>query len=155
MEAYLNILHFCFYKAHYRLHLLANKVNPFRLLYRLPFVKRRCEKLGVNIYEAVDQAFGDPRAGLSVTVAGGALSGVMGTFLFALLFVFDQDIDSVYVFVAFFVAFAIAYFFVFKDDKYLAYFEQYENWSKAESMTYGCVTLASVVATFLLFYIWG
>ena len=54
MDAYLNILHYCFYKAHYRLHLLANKVNPFHLIHCLPFLKRRYEKQGVNIYAAID-----------------------------------------------------------------------------------------------------
>ena len=153
MEAYLNILHYCFYKAHYRLHLWTNKVNPFRLIHHLPFLQRRYQKLGVNIQEKIDKAFGNKHAGLSVTAAGGALWGGMGVFLFAILIVVDQDVDSNYIYVCGFLAGAIAYFCVFRDDKYLAYFERYENWSKAERIKYSCVTLASVMATLLLFYL--
>jgi hypothetical protein len=75
MENYLNILHFCFYKAHYKSHLFANKINPFRLLAETSFIKKRLEKKGVmNIQNEIDKAFGDKNFGLSLTVAGGAWS---------------------------------------------------------------------------------
>ena len=54
MEAYLNILHFCFYKAHRQLRLWFDKINPTHLIYRLPVLKSRYEKLGVNIHKEMD-----------------------------------------------------------------------------------------------------
>jgi len=150
VEAYLNILHFCFYKAHYRLRLWFDKVNPAHLLYRLPFLKRRYEKLGVNIYDEMDKVFavGNNR---SVTAAGVALWVLVGLVLFALLLVVNRDVDSNYIYVCGFVGFVITYFLVFRNNKYLVYFERYEKWSKEERITYGGVTLASVGAMLLLF----
>lgn len=153
MEAYLNILHFCFYKAHNQLRLWFDKVNPAHLVYRLPFMKRRYEKLGVNIYDEMDKVFamGNSR---SETAAGVALWVMLGLFLFDLLLVVDRDVDGNYLYVCSLLGFVITYFLVFRNDKHRAYFERYENWSNVEKITYGGVTLASVVATCLLFH-WG
>jgi hypothetical protein len=150
MEAYLNILHFCFYKALERLRWWFDQVNPVHLLYRLPFLKKRYEQLGVNIHKEMDQVFamGESR---SVTAAGAALWAMIGLGLFALLLVVDQDVDTEYIFVCGFFGFVIAYFLVFRNDKYQAYFARYEKWSKGESFAYGVVTLASVGALVLLF----
>ena len=90
---------------------------------------------------------------MSVTVAGGALWGMIGVLLFALLIVLDRDLDSNYVYVCGFVAGAIAYFSVLRDDKYLLYFKKYEHWSRVEKIKYSCATLASVAATCLFFYL--
>ena len=60
MENYLNILRFCFYRARYKSHLFANKINPFRLISEMLFKKKRLEKKGItNIQEEIDKAFGD------------------------------------------------------------------------------------------------
>ena len=68
MENYLNIIHFCFYKAHYKLHLFAKKINPFNLIHKFPFQKRRYRELGINIEKKIDIAFGDNIFGLSTNV---------------------------------------------------------------------------------------
>jgi len=47
----------------------------------------------------------------------------------------------------------ICYFFVFKNDKYLGYFDKYEKWSQAEKRKYGWLTVAFVIIIFLLFYL--
>ncbi len=43
--------------------------------------------------------------------------------------------------------------YIFEDDKYIRYFDRYEKWSKAEKRKYSWLTMASVVAVFLLFYL--
>jgi len=83
VETYLNIMHFCFYKGHYKLHLLANKINPFLLIHKLPFQKRRYEEMGIDIYKEIDRSFGDKRFGISITAAGGILWGFLGIFFFS------------------------------------------------------------------------
>ena len=150
MEAYLNILHFCFYKAHRQLRLWFDKINPAHLIYRLPVLKSRYEKLGVNIHKEMDQVFamGESR---SEKAAGAALAAMIGLVLFAVLLRFDQNIDGKYTFVCCFFGFVIAYFLVFRNEKYLAYFERYGKWSRGEKIAYSGVTLASVAAMFLLF----
>ena len=155
METYLNILHFVFYKAHYKMHLLANKINPFHLIHRLPFQKRRYEKLGIDIYKEIDRSFGDKRFGLSTMAAGGMLLGVLSIFFFTLLILFNliNYGTMLHVIIVSALSGIICYFFVFKNDKYLKYFKEFEKGSKAERWKYAWITLVSVVALFLLFYI--
>lgn len=155
METYLNILHFVFYKAHYKMHLLANKINPFRLIHRLPFQKRRYEKLGIDIYKEIDRSFGDKKFGLSAIAAGGMLLGVLGIFFFSLLILFNliSYATITHAIIVSALSGIICYFFVFKNDKYLKYFEEFEKDSKAERWKYAWVTLASVIFLFILFYI--
>jgi len=77
IENYLNILHFCFYRLHYKLHLFANKINPFNLIHKLPFQKRRYEELGIDIHKEIDKALRD-----SVYVGGAMLFGTFPNIIF-------------------------------------------------------------------------
>lgn len=153
MEKYLNILHFCFYKAHYKSHLLAKKINPFNLIHQLPFQKRRYEKLGIDIHKSIDKAFGDKNFGLSTTVAGGLLWGGIGIFIFSLLIIFNVPISIPYIISCGVLSGVISYYFVFRNDKYIEFFDRFEKWSKAEKAKYSWLTLASILAVFLLFYL--
>lgn len=154
MENYLNILHFCFYKAHYKSHLLANKINPFRLLAETPFIKKRLEKKGImNIENEINKAFGDKNFGLSTTIAGGMLWGGIAIFFFSLLIVFNVPISMPYIIACGVLSGVVAYFFVFRNDKYVEYFDKYEKWTKAEKRNNSWLTLASIIAIFLLFYL--
>jgi hypothetical protein len=46
---------------------------------------------------------------------------------------------------------ALSYFFVFKNDKYLKYFEMFEGWRKADKRKYSWLSFAFVLAVFCLF----
>lgn len=155
METYLNIIHFCFYKVHYKMHLLANKINPFHLIHKLPFQKRRYEKLGIDINKEIDKSFGDEKFGLSTMVAGGILWGVLGIFFFSLLILFNliSYATMPHIIVCSVLSGIVCYFFVFRNDKYLKYFDEYEKCPKVEKLKYGWLTLGSIVALSLLFYI--
>ncbi|HEY5587449.1 MAG TPA: hypothetical protein VIK86_00675 [Candidatus Paceibacterota bacterium] len=158
MENYLNILHFCFYRAHYKLHLFANKINPFRYIAKIPYVKKRLEEKGViNIENEIDKAFGNKEYGLSMTVAGGALIGILFFFFLASLNILLKLLSgNITLFAVHFIfcgilSVALSYFFVFKKDKYLKYFEQFEGWGKADKSKYGWLTFAFVLLVFCLF----
>ena len=51
---------------HYKLHLLSNKINPFRLIHKLPFQKRRYQELGIDIDEEINKAFENKEFGLNM-----------------------------------------------------------------------------------------
>jgi hypothetical protein len=156
MENYLNILHFCFYKAHYKSHLFANKINPFTILAETSFIKNRLEKKGItNIEKEINKAFGDKKFGLSTTVAGGILWGAMAILFFSILMVFNVFVYATtpYIFACAVLSGGICYFFVFRNDKYIKYFDKYEKWTKAEKRKNTWLTLASLFAIFLLFYL--
>jgi hypothetical protein len=155
IELGLNILHYCIYRAHYNLHLLANKINPLNLIHELPFQKRRYEKLGIDIHKEIDKAFSDKSNGLSIMVAGGALFGLIFFLLFAITKILMNAIDNVTVLSArYFITFGvlsliICYLFVFKEDKYLVYFKDFESWTKGESQKYSRISF--IVVVFLMF----
>ena len=155
----LNILHYSIYLIHYKLHLLANKINPFRLLHKLPMQKKKYEELGIDIDQEVDSAFSDRNHGLSVLVSGGVLISI----LFLLIFVLFQLITKLlsikvvlttYIFIAFAVlSFMICYIFVFQKSKYLSYFEKFDNWTKQKKNMYVMLSIIFMVLIVFLFFI--
>jgi hypothetical protein len=156
LENYLNILHFCFYKAHYKLHLLTEWLNPFRFLADIPIIKNRLKKNGIlNVQNEMNKAFGDKNFGLSVTTAGGFLFGAVGILVLSLLAIFNVFVYATmpFLIICVILSFAICYLFVFKNDKYIQYFNKYEKWSKAEKQKYSWLTFGSILALFLLFYL--
>ena len=156
IENYLNVLHFCFYRADYKLHLFANKINPFLLIHKLPFQKRRYEELGIDIYKEIDKAFGNKEYGISMTVAGGAMLGILFFFFLAALNILlklllgNITLSALHFIFCGILTVALSYFFVFKKDKYLSYFEQFEEWGKADKIKYGLLSFAFVLLVFLL-----
>jgi len=43
------------------------------------------------------------------------------------------------------------YLYVFKKDRYLEYFKEYESWSKPEKMKYGWASFGYIISVFVLF----
>lgn len=156
IENYFNIMHFCFFRLHFKLHLFTNKINPFHLIHKLQFQKRKYEELGIDIHKEIDKAFGNKEYGLSITVAGGALVGVLFFFLLASLNVLIKLLtENIMLSILHFIlcavlSVALSYFFVFKNDKYLKYFKMFEGWGKTDKRKYGWLTFSFVLATFCL-----
>lgn len=109
----------------------------------------------MNIQNEINKAFGDKNFGLSTTIAGGLLWGGIAIFFFSLLIVFNVFVYATmpYIIACAVLSGTICYFFVFKNDKYIQYFDKYEKWTKAEKRKYSWLTFASIVFVFLLFYL--
>lgn len=159
-ENMLNILHYCIYRGDYKLRLLFNKVNPFMLIHKLPFLKRRYEKLGIDINEVVNQSFSDKRYGLSIMVAGGAIVGILFILLMAIALTvvkitnLELELSAIHFIVFILSSTGFCYFLVFKSDKYRRYFDVYESWTKGEKKKYGWCSLIFIVGVIVLF-IWS
>lgn len=159
MEKILNILHYCIYIFRNKLHIFFNHVNPFMLIHKLPFQKRRYKKLGIDIIQVTNQAFSDKNYGLSVQFAGGLLMGILFIFIFSILISFkrvfnlDFTIASTHYFIMILISVLPCYFFVFKKDKYLIYFEKFKNWSKYEKRKYGSISFLFVLFVVFLFFL--
>lgn len=160
IESYLNIVHYCLYKAEYRLHLLFNKINPawllIWLLMKIPFIKRRYEKMGVtrqSISRDNNKTWGDKRFGLSTVAAGGFLWGGLALFFFSVLMMFKISISTPLIIGCGVSSGLICYVFVFKQDKYIKYFDRYEKWSKQEKCKYGWLTVVSILFVLLSFFL--
>ena len=81
LELWLNIVHYCFNKLDYKLHLLSNKLNPFLLIGKIPAVKRKFEEQGTSQIEVVNKVWGDKRYGFSIMLSGGFLFAVHAVLL--------------------------------------------------------------------------
>lgn len=153
MEKYFNIIHFCLYKAFYAVHLFTERINPANLIHKLPFQKRRYEELGIDIHQEINKAWGDKRFGLSTIAAGGFLWTGLGLFFFSLLMVLKVAISTLLIISCGVGAGLICYIFVFRHDKYIKYFDKYENWSNQEKRKYSWLTAGSIFFVFLSFYL--
>ncbi len=153
MEKYLNIVHYCLYRAHYKLHLITERINPFRLLFSIPAVKRKAKKEGVDLHKSVDIAFGDKNFGLSTVAAGGFLWGGLALFFFSVLMMLKVSISTPLIIGCGVGSGLICYAFVFRRDKYIKYFDRYEKWSKQEKQKYGWLTVGSILFVLLSFYL--
>jgi len=158
MAKILNILHYSIYLTHYKLHLLANRFNPFRLLHKLPFQKKKYEELGIDIDHEVNSAFNNRDYGLSVLVSGGFLISI----LFFLIVIFFQLITKLlsievvlntYALIAFAVlSFLICYIYVFHKNRYISYFDKFDRWTKQQKNMCVIISIFFIALIICLFF---
>ncbi|MGJ1361958.1 hypothetical protein ACR78F_00760 [Sphingobacterium spiritivorum] len=153
MEKYFNTLHFCIYRAFYKVHLFTERINPTNLIHKLPFQRKRYEELGIDIHQEINKAWGDKRFGLSTVAAGGFLWGGLALFFFSVLMMLKVSISTLLIIGCGVGSGLICYVFVFRQDKYIKYFDRYEKWSKQEKRKYGWLTVGSVLFVLLPFYL--
>lgn len=155
IEIYLNIIHFCFYRVDYKIHLISNRMNPFNLIHKLPFQKRRYEKLGIKPIETINKFYGNKRNGTAVIFAGGFLWIFVALIVFFLLiksgFFVDETMSLSLTCTI--ISASLCYWFVFKNGKYLTYFEKFEKWTESEKQRYYLLTLISTIGGVFLFYL--
>jgi len=156
MELFFNIIHFCLYKAVSKSHLLSNKLNPFVLIGKIPAVKKKFEEQGTSLLGVTNKIWGDKRYGFSIMISGGGL--VIAVFLI-ILAVFDifngvlpipiKSSGLPFLF-CILIAYRICHYTVFKGDKYLSYFRQFEKWTKGEMWKYALLTFAFIAGSIIL-----
>lgn len=158
MKNSLNIFHYSIYLMHYKLHLLTNKINPFRLLHKLPFQKRKYQQLGIDIDEEVNKAFRNKEYGLSTMVSGGLVIGVVFILLFSLpkiiINILNLNVvlnEYFFVFISV-ISFVICYYLVFQKDKYLEYFKEYETWTRKDLIKKVWISFGFIIGVILLFF---
>ncbi|MDR1121947.1 MAG: hypothetical protein LBM08_13650 [Dysgonamonadaceae bacterium] len=135
MERFWNIIHYFAYRADYKLSLLYIKLSFIvNVIYKLPFSKKRFKKLGINNpVEYLKYGFRRRDFGISVIYSGG-LMGVLILFICFGLFIYYQGIIrkmehltillSVLLMIP---PFVINHLLLFKKDKYLKYFKQFDK----------------------------
>ena len=160
MELFFNIIHYCIYKADSKRHLLSNKLNPFVLIGKIPVVRKKLEEQGTSLLGVTNRIWGDKRYGFSILISGGGL--VIALFLI-ILAVFDI-LNGVFLYpiksselpflLCALLAYTICHYTVFKGDKYLRYFRQFEKWSKEDKWKYGLLTFAFVAGS-IIFWLYS
>lgn len=154
----INILHYCFYIMICKFNLISDVFNPLAYLHKIPFIKRRHEKLGVNFNKEINKAYNDKDFGISIMYAGGYLLGLIFILLMGLVLtvgnLFGVNLNLNYLYFGFFfiASHFICYFFIFRKDKYLQYFIKYESWTKQEKRIYILLSILFSVAVIFLFF---
>jgi len=125
------------------------------LIHKLPFQKRMYERRAINIYEDINQAFKNPKGGLSSIRAGGfmyILSLIAGLAFFCLIqAIHDQVYLNNAVMILICIPFGILNFFLlFYKNKYLDYFKYFEAMSKEWKMKWKFISLGIVLSIVLI-----
>jgi len=159
MEISLNVLLYCVYNIHYNLHLSFNKINPANLIQKIPFVKRRYKQLGINIESEINKAFADKKDGISISVSGGVLLAVLFVVQFTAVNFFNRFANNHTILSGgYFVTFGIislmlGYFFMFRKDKYLIYFSQFEKWTQSKRRKYNWLSFLFILIIVIVFFV--
>lgn len=156
IETWLNIIHYCLYRADSRRHLLSNKLNPFVLIGRVPAVKRKFEEQGTTHLDVVNKIWTDKRYGFSIMISGGGLVISLSLIVLAVFDILNSLLKHPVAFswqpfvICMVLAFAICHFTVFREDKYLKYFKQFDKWTRQEKWKYGLLSFAFIVGSVAL-----
>lgn len=159
MKNNLNIFHYSIYLMHYKLHLLSNKISPFRLIHKLLFQKRRYQELGVDIDEEINKAFGNKEYGLSTMFSGGGIIGIVFLLLISLskvsigLLNLNTELNDYFFVTLGGISFVLCYYLVFRKDKYLEYFNEYEKWTTKEMKKYVWISFSFIIGVIALFFV--
>jgi hypothetical protein len=132
-------------------------VNPFHLIHKLPFQKRKYKELGIDPINEINKVFGDKSLGFSTLVAGGILLASLFFFflgsihIILLLFSVNNSFSAIFYLLSGILSAILSYSYVFINDKYLKYFKIFEAWNITEKRKYYCFTIAFVLLAFFLF----
>lgn len=152
MENYFNLLYYFLYKVHFKSHILINYINPIRLLVKLSFIKKRLEKKGISDFNSdFDELYRNKEFGMSISFATGILTGGFYLFIFAVLNTIKYEISIYSIIGIAILSISISYYYVFKKDKYLKYFDKYAKWTPIEKWKNSLLAFASVIFVFLFF----
>lgn len=156
---FLNMVYYVLYKLDFKLHLFFNRANPFNLIHKIPFQKKKYEIEGVNINESLNESFKRPDIGISSMRAGGLIGMIFFFFLLGILNLYFEFITSsislqlYHLVILGGVSLLIYYFVILKNDKYLNYFKEFERMSKKEKRKWAWISLimSLLIITFWIF----
>ncbi|MFD2916688.1 hypothetical protein [Psychroserpens luteus] len=163
MKRTLNILHYSLYLIEIKLHHLFNKINPGLLIYKIPRVKKWMkDKNGIeNTKEWLDNFWLDKKDGYSLLNIVGWLTGIIflllisSTIFLGKLF-YLKIIFNNYTWICIpllGISWAICYFHVFKNDKYLIYFEEFEKWTILDKRKNVLLSIGFILFVIVFFFV--
>lgn len=163
IEWFWNMVYYNLYRFDIRLSRLFNYINPFYWFNKIPAIKKHHAKHGVSdMNEFINQTFNDPKSGIS-SLRAGSFMGVLLVFVgIGLINVFETIIgrsvsddvckDSlhfiIYIVVLLVPTILINNYFLFKKNKYLNYFKEFETMSDNRKRVYSWLTFFVVVLVF-------
>lgn len=159
MERFWNLIYYFAYKGDYKLHLLFNKINPVLLTYKLNLSKRRFAKMGIdNPVEVLNNSFKKTDTGISSFRAGGLMILLIALFCFGIVNIYLGLLKILHfnanvIFLVLPITLLFNYFLLFRQNKYLGYFKEFEKMKKADIKKWALISL--VVVLFFFFFAIG
>lgn len=158
MERVLNIFHYCIYLFFNKFHLFNNNINPVFLLYKLPYFRNKHKKKGFDPVKVQNELWMNKENGVNIWISDGVLSAIFSIIFLSLFFIitntFDipNNIPKPYFFIFVVIGLYISYVYVFKKNRYLVYYEEFENWTKKQRKKNMLFSFLVIIGTIALFF---
>jgi amino acid transporter len=139
---------------------LFSKINPAELLFKLPCLKRAYAKKGLTVDDVraqLDEVHKRPDWGISSIIAGGIMGGLIVLICFGIANLYSGIIQlpldlEFYDLIAFVViALVLNYFLLFRRDKYLDYFKEFDKMPREEKRKWAWISSVVIVCILLFF----
>ena len=157
IEYFINIIHYNIYLYDYKLHRKFSKINPFMLIHKLPFQKRKYKKENIDIFKDLDNTFKDPTYGFSSVRAGGIMYLLSLLFAFSLFMysvgIMKRNIEGFFIFIIAFPFAILIYYTVLYNDKYLLYFKKFDQESSRWKRKWSFITIGFII--FIILFLIG
>lgn len=156
MRFFWNTLYYFIYLSDYKFHLIFNKVNPFYWIYKIPIIKKAYAKKGIDLEEIINQAFLDPKHGISKLRSFGFLFLLVfsfcigiGNIYFVLIHKLPNDNYTFFIFLYGIISAAFNHHLVFKHFKYLDYFKKISKMPKCEKRKWAWISFATIIGVII------
>lgn len=156
---YINLAHFYFYKLDLRRHQFFNRINPFFLFTKSEAFRRKFKEKGVDYEQVINKSWSNSKFGFSLLIAGALVIVLLCSYVILLfsflirVFASGSIVEIEVILLSILISLVIAHFAVFRKDRYLKFFQKYEE-SKATSNSKLILTFILVVlAPFVLILI--
>ena len=122
----------------------------------MPFAKKHFNKMGIDPITEVNKIFKRPDIGLSSIVAGGLMYILIGLLCLGLicLFIAINKVEfnvKIYPFIIIFaICFIVNHLLLFRHDKYLGYFKEFEKMERADMKKWAWISLVVILG--ILFF---
>jgi len=163
IEYYWNLIYYNVYIFDRKMSELFQYINPIFLFNKIPIIKRFYSKNGVNdMNKFTNRMLNNPKSGISSISAGSFMGILLGFIGISIINIIETIIgrsvirdvtDSSMHFIMFFVILLwptvlINNYLLFKKDKLLNYFREFEMMDKKKKLTYRWITLIFILLIF-------
>lgn len=158
MERALNIFHYCSYLFFNKLQLFNNKINLVLLLYKLPYFRKKHKKNNYDPVKVHNEVWMNKENGFNVLIADIVLGVTIIAIFMGLFFIITRvlnithNMPKPYVLIFVAIGLYISNLYVFKKDKYLDYYQEFEHWTKKQRRKYMLFSFLTIIGTIVFFF---
>jgi hypothetical protein len=168
IELFWNIVYYGIYNLDVYLRSLLGYLNPFNLFHRMKSVQKFYSDRGLNDVPSLrNRILGNRKTGISIIRSQGAMGGLLVIIEYALfnviqgitknhmvMFVFQNKINLiVYLVILIIPTVVINNYLLFRKDKYLKYFDEFDRVDVSKKRKYYCLSFLIVILIASAFFL--